>query len=108
MDKIIHNTIQLNCDEDQAFKMFTINKNLESWLTLQADVEPKAGGKYELFWDPNDRENDSTIGCKITAIEPGKFLSFEWKGPQQFAHFLDILGLKDTDINWTGKWHPQR
>jgi hypothetical protein len=28
--------------------------------------------------------------------------------PQQFAQFLDILGLKETEINWTGKWHPQR
>ena len=91
MDKIIHFSAQLNCDQDQVFEMFTTKKHLESWLTMIAEVKPKVGGKYELFWDPNDRENDSTIGCKITAIEPGKFLSFEWKGPKQYKHFMNTV-----------------
>jgi len=69
--------------------MFTLNKHLEIWLTQVADVEPKVGGKYELFWNPEDKENDSTIGCKILALHPSKFLSFEWKGPKQFKHFMN-------------------
>jgi len=52
-------------------------------------VEPKAGGKYELFWNPDDRQYDSTIGCRITAIEPGKLLAFEWKGPKQYSDFMN-------------------
>lgn len=32
---------------------------------------------------------NSTIGCKITAIEDNKLLCFEWKGPVQFAHFMN-------------------
>lgn len=52
-------------------------------------MEPVVGGKYEIFWNPEDRENDSTLGCKITAIEPGKFLSFEWRGPREFKHFMN-------------------
>lgn len=89
MNKILHHTVCLQCDKEQAFKMFTINSQLQSWLTVIADVEPKVGGKYELFWNPDDLENDSTVGCKITAIEPGKFLSFEWKGPKQYKHFMN-------------------
>jgi uncharacterized protein YndB with AHSA1/START domain len=69
--------------------MFTANKNLEKWLTQSADVEPKMGGKYELFWNPEDKENDSTIGCKILAFHQNKLISFEWKGPKQFKHFMN-------------------
>lgn len=28
--------------------------------------------------------------------------------PLEFSRFLNILGLKITDVNWEGKWHPQR
>jgi uncharacterized protein YndB with AHSA1/START domain len=69
--------------------MFTVNEKLESWLTEEADVEPRVDGKYELFWNPEDKRYDSTIGCKITAIEQDKFLSFEWKGPKQYNDFMN-------------------
>jgi uncharacterized protein YndB with AHSA1/START domain len=55
----------------------------------RAVIDPKVEGKYELFWDPENPERDSTIGCKVTALEPGKFLSFEWKGPVQFSQFMN-------------------
>lgn len=89
MDKIIYHSINLNCNPNKAFKFFTVNKHLEKWLTEVADVEPKVGGKYELFWNPEDRENDSTIGCKVLAISAGKFLCCEWKGPKQLKHFMN-------------------
>jgi uncharacterized protein YndB with AHSA1/START domain len=65
MDKVIYRTIILPCDEKRTFQMFTVNKHLENWLTMAADVEAKVGGKYELFWNVEDRQNDSTIGCKV-------------------------------------------
>ena len=89
MDKIIHQSIILPCDSQEAFALFTFNTHLEKWLTQAADVEPIAGGKYELFWNPNDKENDSTIGCKILAIAQNKLLCFEWKGPKQFKSFMN-------------------
>ncbi|MFX1255071.1 MAG: SRPBCC domain-containing protein [Promethearchaeota archaeon] len=89
MDKILYHSVRLNCEPEQAFKMFTVNEHLESWLTMKAEVEPKIGGKYELFWKPEDRENDSTLGCKITAIESNRLLSFEWRGPKQYKHFMN-------------------
>lgn len=89
MDKIIHCSVQLQCDVHRAFEMFTVNHLLESWLVNVAEVEHVVGGKYELFWEPEDRENNSTIGCKLTAIEPNKFLSFEWRSPKQYKHFAN-------------------
>ncbi len=89
MNKIISQSARLHCNIYLAFEMFTDNTALQVWLTNIAEVEPVAGGKYELFWNPSDRENNSTLGCKITAIEPHKFLSFEWKGPPEFNHFMN-------------------
>ena len=89
MDKIICHTASLGCSPSRAFELFTANKHLKKWLTNAADVEPRIGGKYELFWNPQSRVNDSTIGCKILAITPNKLLCFEWKGPKQFKHFMN-------------------
>ena len=69
MDKIILLYAQLNCITHQAFEMFTSNELLESWLVNVADIQAFVGGKFELFWEPSDRENNSTIGCKVTALE---------------------------------------
>lgn len=91
MDKIIIKKVELNCPVQQAFKLFTENKHLEKWLTIKADVETKVNGKYELFWNPEDRKNNSTIGCKILAFDEPNYLNFEWKGPMQFKHFMNNI-----------------
>lgn len=88
-NKIIHHSLRLHCDAHRAFELFTVDTLLESWLTMVADVEPLVGGKYELFWEPEDRQNNSTIGCRVTAIERPKYVSFEWKSPKQFKHFAN-------------------
>jgi len=90
MQNIIQIKVELNCNVSEAFEFFTVNQKLESWLPEKAEVEPKVGGKYELFWDPKNREINSTIGCKITSIEKDKFLSFEWKGPEMFQSFMNF------------------
>ena len=90
MENIIQLNVEIDCDINTAFDMFTQNRLLESWLTAKAEVEPKVGGKFELFWVPENREHDSTIGCKITGIEKPFCLSFDWKGPQQFESFMNF------------------
>ncbi|MBA7677656.1 hypothetical protein ES703_85916 [subsurface metagenome] len=111
MENIILIKEEIDCDISTAFKMFTTNKLLESWLTEEADVDPKLEGKYELFWDPNNKNINSTIGCKITGIEKDKFISFDWKGPVDFQDFMNtadplthliiFFSHKDNDLTKT-------
>lgn len=89
-DKIIHLSAVVTTTPDRAFAYFTDKTLLESWLTTAADVEPKIGGKYELFWQPDDRKNNSTIGCRITALAAGQLLAFQWRSPRQFKPFANI------------------
>ena len=89
MTQTFHLTASLDCPAEKAFAYFTDGKKLQTWLTTQADVEPRLGGRYELFWDPSDRENNSTIGCRITALVPGQLIAFDWKSPKQFKAFAN-------------------
>jgi len=89
MENIILIKEELECDINAAFKCFTVDDLLKIWLTKESEVEDKVGGKYELFWEPQNRENNSTIGCKITGIEKNKFISFDWKGPVEFQSFMN-------------------
>jgi uncharacterized protein YndB with AHSA1/START domain len=89
MDRVIHLRTTLTCSSRRAFELFTINNLLESWLVTIAEVEPVVGGKYELFWEPHDRDNNSTIGCRVTALEADRFLAFEWRSPKQFKQFAN-------------------
>lgn len=89
MDKIIHVKVTVPCTKTEAFQRFTVNDMLELWLTEAAEVDPRLGGKYELFWDPENKKSNSTLGCKITAVEEGRMLCFNWKGPDQFAGIMN-------------------
>ena len=89
MENIIIIKDELDCTIHSAFEMFTVNEMLGKWLTEKANIEARVGGKYELFWDPSNPEDNSTIGCKITGIELDRFISFEWKGPKQFKDFMN-------------------
>ena len=89
MDKIIHLSRKLECPTEEAFKAFIENKKLQKWLVPLANVEAKLGGLYELFWEPDNKENNSTIGCRITALVDNQLLAFEWRSPEQFKHFAN-------------------
>lgn len=88
-DKVIHVSAFVPVPPARAWAYFTNNALLQSWLTASADVEPKVGGKYELFWQPDDRENNSTIGCRVTAVAPEQFIAFQWRSPKQFKPFAN-------------------
>jgi uncharacterized protein YndB with AHSA1/START domain len=92
-DKIITVTTVINCSADSAFDYFTDNSLLTKWLTEKADVELKEGGKYELFWTPQDpdKTNNSTYGCKILSFERPYYLNFEWRGNAEQKNFMNIV-----------------
>jgi len=88
-NRIIHHKVRLGCRPAGAFRFFTRAELLERWLTVRARVEPRLGGRYELFWSPEHPEFDSTVGCRITAFVPNRLLAFEWKGPKQYRRFMN-------------------
>jgi uncharacterized protein YndB with AHSA1/START domain len=93
MDPIIHINTLLNCPIDTAFAYFSENSKLEQWLTAKANVEMEVGGKYELFWTPEDPDltNNSTYGCKVLAMDRPYFFNIEWKGNRDQKSFMNTV-----------------
>lgn len=101
MNKIIVQSARLHCSVERAFAMFTQNEHLESWLSAIANVEPEKGGRYELFWDPENLAVNGTRGCKITAFEQDVLLAFEWKGPAMFSFMNETDPLTHVTVFFT-------
>src|SRR5207249_5449379 len=55
-----------------------------------AHIEPWVGGAFELFFEPSHPERQSTRGCKFLALQPHQRLVFQWKGPDDFAAFMNV------------------
>jgi uncharacterized protein YndB with AHSA1/START domain len=75
------------------WRAWTDNTALQSWLTVKANVVANVGGAYELFWQPETPEQNSTLGCRVLAVEPMRRLSFEWRGPPQFVAVMNTTPL---------------
>lgn len=90
-DRIITQSVILNCSQETAFSYFSDNQLLQQWLAPKADVEMKPGGKYELFWSPDDRDktNNSTYGCKVLAVDTPNYFNIEWRGNKDHKSFMN-------------------
>lgn len=82
--------LELPIAAEAAWKQWTDSKKLEKWLTTEANVDPKLNGAYELFWDPTNKNENSTLGCKISSFVQNKILGFEWRGPVPFADLMNV------------------
>jgi uncharacterized protein YndB with AHSA1/START domain len=90
MTAIIHQSAHVACSPERAYQYFTENELLEAFFTVKADVEPRVGGKYELDWDPPSRPEQSTVGCRVTALAENRILAFDWKGPPPYSEVMNI------------------
>lgn len=88
-DRVISLEANLGVPVAEAFRYFTENQRLESWLTADADVVARVGGPYQLYWAPETPEDNSTIGCRVTALVPDRLIAFQWRSPKQFKAFAN-------------------
>ncbi|HEX9795904.1 MAG TPA: SRPBCC domain-containing protein [Anaerolineales bacterium] len=90
MEPVILQTIEVHCSPQTAFDHFTQQDLLETFFCVEAEVEAVVGGKYELAWDPPNKPDSATIGCRITALAEPSLLAFDWKGPPQFEATMNV------------------
>lgn len=60
-----------------------------TWFVAKDRITPELGGAYELVWDPGTPRHHSTIGCRITAIAPRRYLAFTWRGPDELSAIMN-------------------
>jgi uncharacterized protein YndB with AHSA1/START domain len=81
--------LKLKAPVKSVWNAWTDSKIIVKWFSPEAYIEPYKGGAYELYFDPSNHEHMSTIGCKITQIMPMLYLSFQWRGPDQYLHVMN-------------------
>src|SRR5438874_10549017 len=66
----------MQAEPGAAYKAFTTAQGLRDWLCNAAEVEPRKGGRFYVWWD----EGYYSAGT-ITELEADKALAFTWRGP---------------------------
>ena len=74
---------------EALWQEWTDQEKITKWFSPEANIEPRLGGAYELFFDPSNHDSMSTKGCRITGFEPCSLLAFQWKGPDQYAQLMN-------------------
>lgn len=72
-----------------VWRAWTQSEKVTKWFAPAADIESYQGGKYELYYDPSNKNSMSTIGCRILSYQEPDLLSFNWKGPDQSAPVMN-------------------
>lgn len=85
----IKQSITIQSDKKWIWRAWTEADRITKWFAPAAEIEAEVNGKFELYFDPANKEAMSTKGCKILKFEPGKFLAFQWKGPDPFAETMN-------------------
>ncbi|MBC7543555.1 MAG: SRPBCC domain-containing protein [Candidatus Sericytochromatia bacterium] len=92
--------VQLPLPAMAIWQMWTNPEQVVTWLAATANIEPRQGGRYELFWDEAP-EHNSTLGCRITALEPYSRMAFTWRGPEHLEALMPA-GSTAVELRFTG------
>lgn len=81
--------IEVLAPRERVWQAWVNPAQLKQWLTEDANVDMQTGGLYELFWEPEHRDRNSTLGCRLTEVKNQELLSFSWKGPVPYADLMN-------------------
>jgi uncharacterized protein YndB with AHSA1/START domain len=79
----------LTASIDRIWRAWTESAQAGTWFAAKANIWPERGGAYELFWDPAHPDRDSTLGCRVTFIQPQQWLGFTWRGPSLYDDLMN-------------------
>src|SRR5215471_12827863 len=99
-----------------VWENWTTPAGITSFFAPKANIEPRIGGLYELFFElKSPRGFQGTEGCRVLRFDPPNGLSFEFLAPPQFPNvrrirtrvdllFDDVLkgGLVKVDLSHSG------
>lgn len=75
---IIQETV-IQADVQLLWRAWTESARITEWFAPAAEIEPRAGGKFELYFNPADRESMCTAGCTILQYDEPRVLVLSGK-----------------------------
>ncbi|KIL35110.1 ATPase [Cohnella kolymensis] len=100
--RTLHKEIVVSESKELIWYAWTISERVSQWFAPAANIDPRVGGAFELFFIPGNKEQMNTKGCKITSLSPMEQLSFTWKGPDDFAGLMNSSdSLTEVQVRFT-------
>lgn len=96
---IIQETV-IEADTQLLWRAWTESARITKWFAPAAEIEPRVGGKFELYFNPGNRESMCTAGCTILQYDEPHTLMFEWKGPDPFADTMNQGELTTVKVSF--------
>lgn len=86
---MIQKEMTIDAPSNLVWQAWTVSGRITQWFAPSAVIEPIVGGKFELYFNPENTDSMGTKGCKIISLIEGSLLEFEWKGPDLFAETMN-------------------
>ncbi len=81
MNKIVKSRI-IHKSAQHLYEMWTTKQGLNTFFSIDNDIEIKLNGKYEIYFSQDETMNQrGSEGCKVIDYVPNKMLSFTWNVP---------------------------
>jgi uncharacterized protein YndB with AHSA1/START domain len=98
----LHYVLDISTTRDELWERLTTPQGLSSWLCLRANVSPVVGGPFEVFFNPDQTrpESDSTLGCRVLAIDRPRMLRIDWRGADELAEVMNAPGVARTEVEF--------
>ncbi|MGE0142750.1 MAG: SRPBCC domain-containing protein [Planctomycetota bacterium] len=95
--------ITVDAGRAEVWQAWTTSEGLMSFLSPQARVELRAGGPFEVWFDPTAEAGlRGSEGCEVLAFLENEMLSFSWNAPPSLGHLrarrhFVVVRLRDVD-----------
>ncbi len=84
-------TAELDASPEIIFDMWTTNEGNIKFFAVEANIELRIGGKYELYFDVNGQPGKKgTEGCQILDYTYPTYLKLSWNAPPSLPHHRDV------------------
>jgi len=85
-ERSIDKQVEVAATLDQAWDAWTTRDGITSFFAPEANVEPRAGGAFQIYMDPLARPGlKGADDMRFMAMQPKKMLSFDWNAPPHLA-----------------------
>ena len=77
-NSFIKHTVVIKSTPEVVFTALTEANELTRWFPTRAESDPRAGGKYKLFWDFSDASQNGSQEGEYIDFVPNKKVSYTW------------------------------
>jgi uncharacterized protein YndB with AHSA1/START domain len=84
--------LDLTAPPAQSFQALTLPAKMDAWLSREARVELRIGGRYDFGWTENQNGQSVPAGPTVlTELVPDQKIAYGWRWPDE---------QKETSVSW--------